>query len=96
MTRLRADLAQLEELVADLTAFERRLDEAQGALGARMRQLHAQWSGVAAAEQAEAHRRWSAAAAQLQAALATLRQSAAVASANYQAAVSAGRRMWSR
>lgn len=96
MTRLVADVARLDELVAELAAFERRLEDAHAEVGACMHQLHLRWSGGAAVEQAAAHRRWTAAAAQMQGALATLRRAAAISAANYRAAVSAGRQMWSR
>jgi WXG100 family type VII secretion target len=94
MSRLRVDLARLDELVAHLAKVERELLDAGERVDARVRALHGSWSGSAATMQGAAADRWAAGAAEVRAALASLRTAAAIARDNYAAAVQANRRMW--
>jgi uncharacterized protein YukE len=76
--------------------FQTHLSRARDDVDRRVQQLHAGWSGTAAAAQAVAHAQWRAGAAEAQEALAVLRSIAATAHANYSAATLANQRMWSR
>jgi WXG100 family type VII secretion target len=94
MSRLRVDLARLDELVAHLAKVERELLDAGERVDARVHALHGTWSGSAATAQDAAADRRVAGAAEVRAALASLRAAAAIARDNYAAAVQANRRMW--
>jgi WXG100 family type VII secretion target len=94
VSRLVVDLARLAELIDRLEAFHSHLLRTRDDVDARVRQLHGEWAGSAAAAQASAHAQWKSGAAEVQDALAALRSVAATAHANYAAAMLANRRMW--
>lgn len=94
MSGIRVDLELVEDLVARMGAFEQHVDALLDEVDARMKRMHAVWSGAAAAEHAAAHARWSAGAREMQQALTVLRSIAATARENYAAAVAANLAMW--
>jgi WXG100 family type VII secretion target len=94
VTGFRADLASLSDLVARLALFETRADALAAELDARVRRLHGDWTGPAAAAHQAAHREWLDGAARMRAAARELRSAVATAHANYAAAASANTRMW--
>jgi WXG100 family type VII secretion target len=93
VSRLVVDLGHLAEFIERMEQYLAHVsairDEA-----VRVQQLHATWTGDAAAAAEEAQARWAAGAAEVQESLATLRAVASTAAANYEAAVYANRRMW--
>ena len=95
MSRLRVDLAQLDELVVHMRRVQDELARLRADLDAQVGALHTTWTGGAADAQALAHRRWSKGAAEVQEALAALHAIAATAHENYASAAAANRRMWS-
>lgn len=95
MTGLRAELGRLEQLVENLARFERRAQEAAADTDREVRRLHGEWIGAAAQAHLAAHRRWVDGTASMCSALCELRALAAVAHANYAAAVAANAQMWS-
>lgn len=94
MTSFTVDLELLQELVEQAAAFEQRFETLRDEVDARVRRVHAVWTGVAAAEQAEAQQRWTTGAAEMHEALTVLRSIAATARANYSSAVRANQQMW--
>jgi WXG100 family type VII secretion target len=96
MSRIRVDLAAVDELIARMQRFEAGLVELRAEAAARTEQLHSTWNGTAAHAQALAQGRWAAGAGEVHEALVALRSVAGTAHANYTAAVLANRRMWSR
>jgi len=96
MSRLRVDLARLDDLVRRMESVAEQLDRVRGEVDARVQQSHVVWTGRAAVAQSAAHARWTAGAAEVQEALESLRVIAGRAHGNYAAAVQANRRMWSR
>jgi WXG100 family type VII secretion target len=95
MTRFRADLAGLADLVTRLDAFESRAASLVSDLDSQVRCLEGEWTGSAATAHAAAHREWVDGAARMRVAARALRSAVATAHANYAAAVSANLRMWS-
>jgi WXG100 family type VII secretion target len=96
MTSFAIDLELLAALVERMTACGNRLVEVQDDVDARMKRVHATWSGTAAAQHAQAHERWVAGARQMHEALTVLRSIASTAEENYGAAIRANVQMWSR
>jgi WXG100 family type VII secretion target len=95
VTRLRVDLARLDDLVRQMETVAAQLNQVCGEVDTRVQQAHVIWTGRAAVAQLTAHSRWTAGAAEVQEALDSLRAVAATAHGNYAAAVQANRRMWS-
>lgn len=96
MSRLRVDLAALDDLIGRMQHFEARLAALRSEAAARTGELHATWRGAAAQTQAGAQATWAAGAGEVHDALVALRSVAVTAHANYAAATAANRRMWSR
>lgn len=94
MTSFAVDTELLLDLVERMSTCQARFEELDDEVDARMKRLHAAWQGSAADLHAEAHRRWVSGSRQMTEALTTLRNIARTADANYNAAVSANRRMW--
>jgi uncharacterized protein YukE len=95
VSRLRVDLAQLDELVVQMRRVQDQLGRVRADLDAQVAELHSTWTGGAAAMQALAHRRWTEGGASVEEALAALHAIAATAHGNYASAAAANRRMWS-
>jgi WXG100 family type VII secretion target len=94
MTRIAVDVERLAEFIERLQHTQAELTRARDEADARIRQLHARWTGSAAQAQESAHEQWRAGAGRLQEALAALHAAARTAQENYAAAVFANRRMW--
>lgn len=94
MTRLVVDVALLDELVAEMAAYDDRLDNRCTALADRLRRVHADWRGAAAADQAAAQHQLASAVEQMRSALLRLRAAADTAAANYRAAADANEKIW--
>jgi WXG100 family type VII secretion target len=92
----KVDLDLLDTRIAQMEAFERRLDADLARLDEAIAALHDTWSGLAAQAQRDAHARWLAGAREMRTALAGLRGAARIAHGNYQGAVTANRTMWER
>lgn len=92
--RYGVDTSELQDVIAQLAAFEARLEQRIADADRTVATLHATWTGRAAAEHRAAHARWTAAQAQMQDALARLRAIAATAHGNYSGAVAANTSMW--
>ena len=95
MSRLRVDLAQLDEVVVHMRVVQDQLGRLRADVDAQVAAMHGTWTGGAAAAQSLAQQRWSSGAAEVQQALATLHAIAATAHENYSSAVATNRRMWS-
>jgi WXG100 family type VII secretion target len=94
VSRLVVDLDRLAQLVDRMSRLEAQLVRVGDDADARVRVLHAGWSGAAASAQAAAHAQWRAGAAEVHDALVALRAIVSTAHGNYAAAVAANRRMW--
>lgn len=92
----RVDLDLLDARIAQMEAFERRLDADLTRLDEAIAALHDTWSGLAARAQRDAHARWLAGAQEMRTALAGLRGAARIAHGNYRGAVDANVAMWER
>jgi WXG100 family type VII secretion target len=96
VSRLRVDLARLDDLVREMATVAAQLERVRGEVDVRVQQAGLVWTGRAAVAQSAAHARWTAGAAEVQEALESLRVVAERAHGNYAAALEANRRMWSR
>jgi WXG100 family type VII secretion target len=94
MGRFRVDPAQLWDVVDQMRRFDRRLESALEQADARVNQLHATWTGAAAAEQRAAHEKWKRGAEEMRAALSVMRGIASTAHDNYTDAAMTNARMW--
>ena len=94
MSRLRVDLARLDDLVEQMRRVADQLERVRTEVDSRVQAAQLVWTGRAAHAQVDAHARWTAGAAELHEALESLRSIAATAHGNYAAAVHANRRMW--
>jgi WXG100 family type VII secretion target len=90
----RVPLEDLYSLIERMAAFERTFEEAGDQADNQARQLHATWTGAAAAEHQAVHARWAAGRQEMHAALATMRAIAQTAHDNYTAAGSTNSQMW--
>jgi WXG100 family type VII secretion target len=96
MTRLAVDVEMLDEFVAEMAAFENRIDAGWHALAGPVAALHATWRGAAATEQRCAQQQLADAADTMRSALLQLRAAAQTASANYESAMRANATIWAR
>ncbi|HEV7205981.1 MAG TPA: WXG100 family type VII secretion target [Jatrophihabitans sp.] len=94
MSSIKVDLEMVEDLIARMGVFEQHVEGLLDDVDARMKRMHAGWTGVAAAEQAAAQARWTSGAHEMQQALAVLRSIATTARENYASAVAANVAMW--
>lgn len=92
--RFRVHSDQLMDVVDQMSRFDRHLEEALENVDARINQLHATWTGEAAAAHRAAHDQWTRGAAEMRAALDTMRRIAHTAHGNYTEAAAANLSMW--
>lgn len=85
--RYRVELEELLAFVDTLRTFEQRAEAIGSRIDAEIADLHASWSGDAAAAHRPNHDEWTAAAAQMREALGQLREAAHTAHRNYTEAV---------
>lgn len=81
--RYRVELEELLAFVEKLEAFEQRAEAIGARVEAQIADLHASWSGEAAAAHRAQHEEWTAAAAQMREALSDLRAAAHAAHRHY-------------
>lgn len=93
--RYAVDLDLLLETIDALGRCEDVCDDGLDRVSARVRALHATWSGRTAEAQRAAQAEWEAGFALMREGLAEMRQAASTARANYRGAVDANVRMWS-
>ena len=93
--RYAVDLDLLLETIDTLARCEDACDDGLDRVSARVRALHGAWSGRTAEAQLAAQAEWESGFALMREGLAEMRQSAAVAGANYRGAVETNVRMWS-
>jgi WXG100 family type VII secretion target len=79
----RVDPDALHDAVARMAEFQRDAESVLSEIDSLVTNLHATWSGRAAAAHAEGHRHWARGQAMMRAALAQLRPTGATAHANY-------------
>ena len=90
------DLDELDQLIAEITAFAERLDARLNEADQKVQTMHRFWSGAAAQDHAAAHQRWLAGMRQMHEALTKMRADAQIAHLNYSSAVAANTTMWAR
>jgi WXG100 family type VII secretion target len=91
----RVDPEALAEAVERIGEFQRYAESMLSEIDSLVSNLHAAWSGEAAAAHAEAHRHWSQGEAMMREALAQLRSAAKTAHSNYTGAMAKNVGMWS-
>jgi WXG100 family type VII secretion target len=91
----RVDPQALADAVQRMTEFQRYAESMLTEIDSLASNLHATWSGEAAAAHAEAHARWARGEAMMRAALARLQAAGATAHSNYTGAMSTNLAMWS-
>jgi WXG100 family type VII secretion target len=94
MTRLVVDVSLLDQLVAEMAAYDDRLGTRCAGLLDRLHCLHADWRGAAAADQAAAQQQLMSAMKQMTSTLLRLRAAAETAAANYAASAAANGQIW--
>jgi len=85
--RYRVELEELLAFVETLRSFEQRAEAIGARVDGQIADLHASWSGDAAAAHRAHHDEWTAAAAQMREALGQLREAAHATHRNYTQAV---------
>ena len=96
MAKFTVDLDRLDDIVAEISRFDQRLESALADADARVNRLHGTWTGAAAEAHRKAHEEWQRGAAEMRAALAVMRQCATTAQDNYRAAATTNARMWAQ
>jgi WXG100 family type VII secretion target len=91
----RVDPQALADAVQRMAEFQRYAESTITEIDSLVSNLHASWSGEAAAAHAEAHQRWARGEAMMREALARLRAAGATAHDNYTGAMSTNLAMWS-
>lgn len=91
----RVDPEALAEAVERMGEFQRYAESMLSEIDSLVSNLHAAWSGEAAAAHAEAHRHWSRGEAMMREALAQLQGAAKTAHGNYTGAMAKNVGMWS-
>ncbi len=91
----RVDPEALADAVQRMAEFQRYAESTITEIDSLVSNLHATWSGEAAAAHAEAHQRWARGEAMMRAALAQLRTAGTTAHGNYTGAMSTNLAMWS-
>lgn len=88
------DTDELDAVIADLEACERRLETLTDDVEEEARELQSVWEGLAAQAQHEAQQEWTEGMRAMRAALADLRAAARLAHGNYSGAAAANLSMW--
>ena len=94
--RLSVDLAQLDELITELSRFGQALESVQTDVQSQQNRVHAVWRGVAAEEHAAAHARWRTGSQEMHEALQTMRTIVVTAQENYASAIRANSALWAQ
>jgi WXG100 family type VII secretion target len=89
------DVEALAEAVQRMAEFGRHAESMLSEIDSLVTNLHATWTGEAAAAHAEAHQHWARGEAMMREALARLRAAGATAHRNYNGATSTNVSMWS-
>jgi WXG100 family type VII secretion target len=85
---------ELNSVITRMAAFEQQLQQAVDNADARVKRMHATWSGQAAQEHLAAHARWKADAARMHEALTRMRAIAIAAHTNYTETITTNTAMW--
>jgi WXG100 family type VII secretion target len=88
------DLAELEDKIRQMTAFEQTVSRTLAGLDASVERLHESWTGQAAAAHREAHRKLTEGLREMNAGLADIRAAATRAHGNYTSAGRTNVSMW--
>ena len=91
----RVDPEALADAVQRMAEFQRYAESMLSEIDSLVSNLHATWSGEAAAAHAEAHQHWARGEAMMREALGRLRTAGATAHGNYTGAMSTNLAMWS-
>jgi WXG100 family type VII secretion target len=91
----RVDPEALADAAQRMAEFQRNAESMLGEIDSLISNLHATWSGEAAAAHAEAHQHWARGEAMMREALAQLRTAGTMAHGNYTSAMSTNLAMWS-
>jgi WXG100 family type VII secretion target len=91
----RVDPQALTDAVQRMAEFQHTAESMLTEIDSLVNNLHATWSGEAAAAHAEAHQHWARGEAMMRAALARLRAAGTAAHGNYTGAMSTNLAMWS-
>jgi WXG100 family type VII secretion target len=91
----RVDPQALADAVQRMAEFQRYAESMLTEIDSLVSNLHATWSGEAAAAHAEAHERWARGEAMMRTALVRLQAAGATAHGNYTGAMSTNLAMWS-
>jgi WXG100 family type VII secretion target len=91
----RVDPEALADAAQRMADFQRYAESMLGEIDSLVGNLHATWSGEAAAAHAEAHQHWARGEAMMREALAQLRTAGMTAHGNYAGAMSTNLAMWS-
>jgi ESAT-6 family protein len=89
------DPEALADAVQRMAEFQRYAESTITEIDSLVSNLHATWSGEAAAAHVEAHQHWARGEAMMRAALAQLRAAGTTAHSNYTGAMSTNLAMWS-
>jgi WXG100 family type VII secretion target len=92
--RYRVELEELSAFIEKLRVFEERAETIAARVDSQIADLHATWSGEAAAAHRAHHDEWTTAAAQMREALAELREAANAAHRNYSGVIEVNTAMW--
>lgn len=88
------EVEEVESVVCELTAVQRRLEVLAVDLDRQMAALHEGWAGLAASAHGDAHRRWTESLQDLRAALGSLAAAGTHAAGCYRAASEDNLAMW--
>lgn len=88
------EVEEVEAVVSDLAATQRRLETLADDLNSQVRLLHGSWQGCGAAAHEAAHRRWRASLDELHGALEALAAAGSNAAESYRAASADNVAMW--
>jgi ESAT-6 family protein len=91
----RVDPGALADAVRQMAEFQRYAESMLTEIDSLVTNLHATWSGEAAAAHAEAHRHWARGEAMMREALAQLRAAGVTAHGNYTGVMAKNLDMWS-
>jgi WXG100 family type VII secretion target len=92
--RFDVDLDELDDTIASMTAFLKRLEDRLDHLDTTVADLHLTWVGDAAVAQRAAHEEWTRGARLMHQGLGEMIAAARLAHANYSAAATANQQMW--
>jgi WXG100 family type VII secretion target len=94
MAPFKVDLDRLDDIIEQISKFDKRVESALHDADAQVDRLHGTWHGEAATKHRQAHDEWQRGVREMRAALEVMRKNASTAHANYHGAVTTNVRMW--